>query len=278
MTVDNTEGDYVAERIRTSELAVGGSSPVEALLANSLREGKPLTDDGSLYDTVQGAENAASSFVFVPPGSFNESVTVDTPGMTLLGSGRASLIDGGTIGDAITVTASNVTIEALSVKTPQGNGANHLGIFGQASNMAVRNVHSPECDSVPFVSENAPDSKFINCTAKNTDNYAVQCSLRTTVIGCVFESVDNGITDTDDDCIVAHNIINGTTSGDGVGFGNNDHIIIGNRIHNASGNGIQATGNDIIIANNRVSDSGGQDIDDSGTGTVLDANLTGSAN
>jgi len=70
-----------------------------------------LADDGSLYDTVQAAENTAKSFVLVPPGTFNESVTIDTAVLTLLGSANSTHIRGST--NTIRPEASNITIENL---------------------------------------------------------------------------------------------------------------------------------------------------------------------
>jgi len=38
MTQDSASGDYVVERVRAADMAVGGNSLAESMLANSLRE------------------------------------------------------------------------------------------------------------------------------------------------------------------------------------------------------------------------------------------------
>jgi parallel beta-helix repeat protein len=280
MSEESASGSAVAERLRASSIAVGDSSPVEAMLANSLRERKPLADDGALYDTVQAAENAASSFVFVPPGTFNESVTIDTAGLTLLGSGRATLIDGNNSGVAIDVTASNVDINQLSVRTDDGSG--YSGISCSASDLKVSNIHVQNTDSEGIVS-NATRTTVIN---SRVEGWAAR-GIRTVSGGDKSKIIGNIVTTTktaapciqvDNDSIIAHNVTDG--SDDGIYANNSDNIIIGNRVMNAADHGIVVTGTtaDTIVANNRVSDSGNADIFNGGSNTTLDANLTGASN
>jgi len=164
MTQESASGSAVAERVRAADIAVGGNSPVTAMLANSLKERKPLADTGELYDSIQAAENDASAFIFVPPGTFNESVTIDTAGLTLLGSGRATHISGGS-SDAIVITSSNISVEALSVSTTAGGGNTVRGVLGStgADSTTLKNVVVRDSDSDGIRFEDGSDHDVVNC-------------------------------------------------------------------------------------------------------------------
>jgi hypothetical protein len=285
MTQESASGSAVAERIRTANLAVGGNSPVTAMLANALRERKPLADTGELYDSVQEAENAASAFVFVPPGTFNESVTIDTVGLTLLGSGRATLIDGGTINHAIVVDSANVTIDSLSVKTSPGSGNAYSGIRSGAGadSATIKNVTVRYSDGVGIDFRDGTDNSYLNCTVESSDGASLQATAeRTTCSGCIVESSgETGIKfSLADDSVIANNIVK-SCADDGILVNGNDMVVGSNRVINSANDGI-VTGTssaDSIIYNNRISDSGGSDINDTdGTTTTLDGNLTGASN
>jgi hypothetical protein len=285
MTQESASGSAVAERIRTANLAVGGNSPVTAMLANSLKERKPLADDGALHDTVQDAVNAAGSFVFVPPGTFNESVTIDTAGLTLLGSGRATLIDGGTINHAIIVDGPNISVDSLSVKTSAGSGNSYAGVRSNsnADSASIKNVVIRDSDATGIDFRDGADNAYINCTVEASDGASLQATAeRTTCTGCIVESSgETGIKfSLADDSIIANNIVK-SSSDDGILVNGNDMVVGSNRVINSTNDGI-VTGTssaDSIIYNNRVSDSGASDINDTdGTGTTLDANLTGPSN
>lgn len=282
MSQDNTEGNAVAERIRAAEISINGSSSIEAMLANSLKEQKPLADDGKLHDSVQAAENSASSFVFVPPGRFSENVTVDTAGLTLLGSGRATLIEGGSSGVAITISNSNISISDLSVSTTgdgSKGGNSAIDTNTGADSINVENVVVRDSDDRGIRLRNGNEHVVKDCTVEKTDNDAIRFGVvRCIARGNIVESSgDHGIAVASHDCIAADNVVE-NASADGI-FIDSDCIAIGNRVHNSGDNGIQMiNGNDGIIANNRISGSTNADINDNGTGTILDSNLAGAAN
>lgn len=286
MSEESASGQAVAERVRAANIAVGEGEGVEAMLANSLRERKPLADDGSLYDTVQAAENAASSFVFVPPGTFNESVTIDTAGLTLLGSGRATLINGLNIDHAIEVNAANVTVENLSVQTTSGGGANYDGVnvFASGTNSTIKCVTVRDSDD-SGIQVNADDVNVSNCFIEACDGRSISVAgVRVIVSSCHIDVSSGGgdlVFDETDDGIIENNVQVSGTANNGIYVRNSpsaDCIVIGNRVANADTYGIIVQGDDNIVANNRVSDSGNTDVSDQGTGTTLDANLTGTSN
>lgn len=270
--------------VDASQAFVGGpnETAVAETFTNALVEGKPLADDGALYSTVQDAENAASSWVFVPPGTFNESVTIDTAGLTLEGVGYESYIDGGTIGDAITIDASNVTIRSISVGTTYGAGnANSVIVTGtNADSGLITGVVVRESDYYGIWPSDGTDWTISNCRVDNTESASIRVGgARSIVFGCVVTNADAvaGVYVGGDDSIVSSCVFD-SAGGKTINLQGSDSIAIGCRIHNASEHGIEVNSADSIVANNRVSDSTDTDINDSGTGTATDANLTGSAN
>lgn len=284
MSEQSASGEAVAERVRAANIAVGDSSSVEAMLANSLREGKPLADTGKLYDSIQAAENDASTFIFVPPGTFNESVTIDTAGLTLLGSGRATLIDGGTTNDAILLDATNITVKNLSVQTTAGVGNSYGGIETSvnSNSITVENVVVRDSDNYGIRANNGSDYIIKNCVVESADGRGIETSApRTIVSSCIVKGgvAQHGIISQTggDDMIVSNCIVN-SVGNDGINLQEPDSIAIGNRVISSGDDGIVINNADCIVANNRISDSTNADINNSGAGTTLDANLTGPSN
>jgi hypothetical protein len=262
-----------------NEMELAGGGLTSATLSNCLKEGKPLADTGDLYSTIQDAENAASSWVFVPPGTFNESVSIDTAGLTIAGAGYDTLIDGGTTNHAVEVTANDVTVTDLSVKTTAGSGNTYNGVQISSGGCNVVSVVVRDSDHRGIrVSTNC---KVINCRIESTDSDGIYSGNRSENPIYAHNVIRNcggyGIHVVAVDAIVACNIINDPNSL-GIFDNRHDEIYIGNRIINASDHGIYTKGADNIIANNRVSDSTNSDLSDEGSGTLLDANLTGASN
>jgi len=285
MTQESTSGQAVAERVRAADIAVGGNSPVTAMLANSLKERKPLADTGELYDSVQEAENAASAFVFVPPGTFNESVTIDTEGLTLLGSGDATLIDGGALsgGDiVVSIDASNVTVDSVQVTGSGGNGR-AINISSAVTNITAKNVTVSGNTNDGIALNDGSGHRAINCRVGAVADAGIFVKERSVISGCIVDGAGGsgiatfGTGDDNDDVVIANNIIKNTGT-DSIKLNGDDTIVIGNRVINSNSSGISFNGADCIIANNRVSDSTNSDIADFGTGTTLDGNLTGASN
>lgn len=266
-------------------LEVGGNNPIFSFLTSTMASGKALADDGKAYDSVQDAENAASSFVLVGPGTFSESVTIDTAGLTLAGAGYDTLIDGGTTGTAITIDATDVSVLNLSVQTTAGAGNSFVGIGSGASANSGKlvNVTVRDSDSHGINPTDGDYWRISNCTVESADGKGIDTDgpENTVISHCIVQSgvSDDGILTRGDDSIVANCIVVGVAD-DGIYLLNNDNIGIGNRIHNAGATGFDIGPNstDSICANNRISDSGGSDINNQGSGTVLDDNQTGASN
>ena len=247
--------------------------------------GKALADDGNLYDSVQNAVDAATGYVIVGPGTFNESVSIGTAGLTLQGSGQGTLIDGGTNGHAVHIQANNVTVENLSVRTEPSTDDMRAGVVTDSSysNATISNIKVRESDA-EGVKVQSPNSTVDGCVALNSSGVAT-IYIMSGAVNCVARNChvsndgNNGIRVTGDDSVIIGCYIENTATDGIVINSGNDCVIGGNRIHNAGDSGINMySGTQNIIFNNRVSDSTNSDIADSGTSTTLDDNLTGTAN
>lgn len=269
-------------REQYEEVSLGGKSKVQAWLTTALVDQKVLADDGKAYSTVQEAENNAGSWIFIPPGTFNESVSVNTSNFMIQGSGEASLIDGGTTGTALDITAGDNTVRNLACQTTPGNSNTFHGI-ASSSEVTVAECVIPQADS-SGVELRTNDTVAVRCRV-DAENIGIVTD-RSIVSSCFITTTDSGdggngegIIDSGINNIISHNVFNSpfeigillNTTGGG-------NIALGNRLLSCGTNGIQLESDGNIVGNNRISDSGGNDLVDNGAGTVLDANLTGSAN
>jgi parallel beta-helix repeat protein len=265
--------------VSAKALGLGDSPLINGLLTSALNDGEVLADDGYVYSTVQAAQDAASSWIFIGPGTFNESVTIDTAGLTVQGSGHNTLIDGTSNTNAINVGATDVTISSLRVDVNTDNGGQ--GILSNAAKTTIINTYvsggqfrTIEADDV--------DAIVSDCICED-GGIGIEIGLRGIVSNNTVRDMrdtDAGIKAISDDAIISNNTVT-SPNGDGINTGGgNDCIVIGNRVHNAGDRGIYIHPDsiDIIVANNRVSDSTNSDLGDDGTGTLFDGNNTGASN
>jgi hypothetical protein len=253
----------------------------------ALKNGEPMADTGKTYSTVQGAVDAASSWVFVPPGTYNESVTIETEGLTLRGAGYDTLIDGGTSGSAIKVASSDITVSHLSVSTESGTGNSYHGIHsGSGADFnTIENVFVRDSDFDGFFLEHGSHHRILNCIFEFADSNGVRTRASSVIVsGCIVkdlgsESFADGIAVQGEDSIIANCIVKdvGSTA---LQLQASNCMVIGSRSINSGSTGVRVPSyvEDCIVANNRISNSSNSDISDSGSNTTLDGNLTGSAN
>lgn len=276
-----------------NEMELAGGGLTSATLSNCLKEGKPLADTGELYSTIQDAENAASSWVFVPPGTFTEQVDIDTDGISIIGSGYGSFIDADTIGDCFTINADDVTISNLRLfandiyirigNSTAANGGKITNCFFGPENSGdangARGIDASTNTANNWIVRNCYAQYlggFLAWTGSNANRWVVDSNI-------VFEPTADALNTNYGEDIVASNnniVMAGSNNSIGIKIYGSDQIVIGNRVHNAGNDGIKVTGDgfDCIVANNRVSNSGGTDINNGGSGTITDGNLTGGAN
>lgn len=248
----------------------------------ALKNGEPMADTGKTYSTVQGAVDAASSWVFVPPGTYNESLTVNTHDLVIRGGGRGSYIDGGTAGHAIQIDAANVDIRNLSVETSAGSGNDYHGIAtsSNADRVTLEQVRIRDADFRGVNIFDGGQHHVINCIVESSDEHAIlnNGDGNTVISGCITQSNVGlrGLYPLGDGSIVVNNIVN-DPGGVGIRVQMDDGIVGGNRVHSSGAVGIDDSNKNNIIFNNRVSDSSNADIRGRDSNT-LDGNLTGSAN
>jgi hypothetical protein len=225
--------------------------------------------------------NNASSFVRVGPGEFRESVTINTAGLTLEGSGERTLIDGEQSGDAIKVSASDVTIQNLSAQTSNGGDIAINIPVESDTGASVLNVLIPESGD-EGINIRGNGGLIAGTTIENVAQRGIFCNKnlstlaggdRVIVTNCIISDCGSSAILTQGGENVISNCICRGTGSHGIVNSGNDAIVIGNRIDNTVNNGIDNSNNDTILANNRISNTGGSGIFDDGTGNVLDANL-----
>jgi len=264
-------------------LEVGSNSPIGGMFTSAIASGKALADDGELYDSVQTAVDNATGIVFVGEGTFNESVTISTQGLTLQGSGNSTVIDsnGQGIGTSIRLDASNVTLSNFKIEAGIRDG---IRTESAISGISIRNITVTDWGddnaAIDLIDTTvATDCIISNCLVDggtvNTAR-AIRGGKRSIVTGCQVVNMNNydGIT-ARSDSIVANCIVD-VVGRYGIAI-SDDSIAIGNRVLNAGDAGINTGSLDGIVANNRVSDSGNTDLSLDST-TTNDDNKTGSAN
>lgn len=267
-------------QVESNSVKTGGptETSITTTIVNSLVDGEPLADDGETYSTVQDAENNASSWVFVPPGTFSEAISVTTSNLALVGSGAASTIDGGTTGDAVSVEANNVTISDISVQTTGGGGNAFRPIHLPSGNSGctVSDVVSTDSDDDSIRGNNHTELSVIGTRVENSDGGGINLGPRGICSGCLALSPGQNSGPANNDGVFSNTIIQ-NSGNRGFGAGGTDSIGYALRVINSSDDGIQVFGgiSNFIVANCRVSGSGVSSIDDGGTGTILDGNLTG---
>lgn len=169
-----------------SEIA-GGVAPATTI-PKVVSDGTVLADDGNVYDTVQAAENAASDWIFIGVGTFAEAVTVDTAGLLIRGSGRGTLIDGGTDGTALQVNAARVTVKDLDLKTTAGAGNLFDGLDADADEFHGENIRIRDSDNEGFTlgaggGASAQYSTLYNCHVESCDGTAYSLSDADILVG-----------------------------------------------------------------------------------------------
>jgi len=278
---DATDALAIEDRVNSALAEIPRGAETDLIggkFAQTLDEGKVLNDAGNVYESIQAAVDEADSWVKVGPGTFNESVTIDTAGLKLEGSGERTLIDSGK-NDAVYTNQDNVTVRNLSVITTQDpSGGNNYGFISDGAFSTFENCSMDDGDRLVIFT--GPNSVAKNCTVTNSDRGITMTSSDNIIVGNTMKNLESGwgtrVTTTGaDNCLFAYNEMSDII-GNGMDIETNDNIFYGNRIDNVEEKGIIIEGgsNDNIVAKNRISNTGNTGIDDNGTGTVLDNNLT----
>ena len=258
----NSAVGYIPQNISTD--LIGGK------FAETVSEGKALADDGNVYDTIQAAQDAASSWVKVGPGDFRESVTIDTAGLTLEGSGERTKVKFAGNDRKIYVNNNNITVNSFSIENSSSNSS-VVYVDPAGSNTTLSNLSVNGTDQ-SGIQCNGFDSLIINCTVSNASPRCINADAEQNIVTqCYVSDGESGINIGESDSIVSFNVVENSQDEGINSF--DDSIIIGNMIQNTDSFGILIGSADAnsIIANNRLVNTAG--IDDDGTGTELDGNL-----
>lgn len=271
--INSLSGDFeVADLTNgtTASVPTGVSTDLlSGKFAQTVSEGKALADDGNVYDTIQAAENAASSWVRVGPGTFTDPVTIDTNGMTLVGSGEGTVLNKRVIVD---LGITGVTIDSMRIEM---EGQSGTAVRSSGEGTLVRNLHIvSDTDPDTAIKANADQMLIDNCRIDGfrngvlfEDSYS-RCSCVNSIIE---NSSSTGCNIQGEDHLCQNNIIDNSAQ-EGIFISDNDCIVRGNVVRN-SAVGIDVIGIDNLVAKNRVYNND-TNISDSGTQTLLDANIT----
>lgn len=252
-------------------------------------DGKAVSSSSdSHFQTVQEAIDATDSggAVIVGAGTFTENVTISSTknNIVVAGTGRSTLIDGGTGGAAILVDgADSVTIRDLAVQTTAGGGSSGEGVevSGAVDNITIDRVTVEESDDlgIQFASTvTGQRNQIVNCRVINTDGHGVFVQAGTVdVLGTtVFGAGTNGIETQSADCKIQDCRVFDQTQARGIRVRGNNTIIEGCRVDGSGTDGIQADGNDCEIADCRVTGAWGDGIQLAGDSTLVTGNsITG---
>lgn len=222
----------------------------------------PCNSLGRAYAAVEQAiddleADGGGGWVYVPPGTWNEALTMDDNDLELFGAGWASIIDGGTTGHAINISAANCIVKDLQTKTTAGGGNSFEGITCSGNLLQVINVFFNGSDNTN-ITFTGNDILVAYCYLYDADFSAANVDgPRSRWIGnYIHQAGWDGlmVSGSADNCVIRGNIIN-TVSNNGID--------------------INANGEDCIYDGNRITGAAGAAINDaSGTSTAGDNDTT----
>lgn len=136
------------------------------------------------YTQVDQAIDAGAKSIFIKNGTYSP-FDADVAGLHIVGESWDVIIDGGTTDDAIDLSAANITVENLTVKTTSGTGNAYDGIDVTASNARIVRVQCTDSDDTGININTGGVEIFISdCLFLSSDGNAVYVDgPRSRVIG-----------------------------------------------------------------------------------------------
>jgi len=188
LRIDTDGLDMTAVRIGDS-IAVNGSPSVSALFATALADGTVLGGDGAEYTSIQTALSN-SDVAIVGPGTFNESVSMQADGQSIIGVGNNSNIDGGTSAPAIDIGNNDeCLITGVKVQTTAGGGNNNAAIqLGNANKTQVNDVLVRASDADGINNSEGDDCVFRGCRFFDSSIDGTSIVLESNTARCVVDS------------------------------------------------------------------------------------------
>lgn len=221
--------------------------------------GRAVADNGATYTSITDALDDATDMVMVGPGTFDESVEINQDDLTLMGSGRGTLIDGG-VENAITVNGSNVSISALASRCDPDAGTSVDGINTSpgSDGLMVRDVHVLETDSIGILVRGEA-ATVIGCVVDNTGSQGIYYTSggRGMVGMCsIGDGVSqNGVRVESQSTAVAACTI-GSVGQAGVNIGGSNNSVVGTTVSGSTASGVLVRGDNNTIGDCTVRDSG----------------------
>lgn len=225
------------------------ASPVTTSVSQAFKNGKVIADDGNAFNTVQGAVDAADSIVKIPPETFKEQVTVTTNGLTIVGSGYNTKVNG-TDWRAFYVQGSDITITNLSVLTQPGGGGYEAIRQESGTDIMIKDVVVRDSEFYPIRTDGSNALiQNVNIEQSNTNMGMVLRGNRTIVDSCFANNIQCFDLKGDDsvaiNCIANQGYRGFTITG-------NDCVINGCISYKIGDIGIDINGTDDIVVNNRM--------------------------
>lgn len=143
-------------------------------------------NDDPFQDAINAAEAAGGGIVYADDKTYNETLTIDSNNVWVIGAGMdQTIVDGTTEGPGIHIDADNVIVSDLTARCTAGQGSNRdgirvvdsadviilncevenadrnaFGVSGTCSKVVVRNCVAQDADEVAFFSGGASSSQI----------------------------------------------------------------------------------------------------------------------
>lgn len=209
------------------------------LTAWDSKGGRPFNSKGNSFTTVQAAidDLAGDGWVFVPAGTWNETLVIDENNVELFGAGWSSIINGGTSGHAIDIRGDNCVVRDLQCKTTAGQGNSYCALETTgASKTMIERVYASQSDDWGISTHDSPNSLIVGCWADNADSRGILAGNSSRIVGCLVTNAGTwGIyaTSQGSNAVIIGCVID-TTGDDGIYIYSNakNCVVVGNRITN----------------------------------------------
>jgi hypothetical protein len=174
---------------------------------------RPINSKGHSFATVQAAldDLGGDGFVYVPPGTYAEAVTISDNNVLLFGAGRSSYINGGTTSHAIAVSGDTCIVRDLRVSTTGGSGNVYHGVYTTGLDIIVENVYVSASD-YRGISIQGARGLALRCHVSSCDNEGIAVAhTPSRVVGNYVD--DTLITSAaGDDSVIVSNYITGAVT------------------------------------------------------------------
>jgi hypothetical protein len=232
-----------------------------------------------VYDSIQAAVDAASSYVRIGEGQFNESLNISGSGLKVLGSGESTVIS-----SKVDINSANISLSRIRFSSEgrvHAKGANGIECMncqfesrGVSFGAGPTQVFLESCNNWVFTNckfdgTNVNDTRGVQAAGSNNGVFSSNLcvgNLRGIDLSLDFsESAPRNV-------IIANNVFKESTSR-GIQSEGADTVVHGNLILNTVQHGVGLFGSGgHIVTNNIIKGYGGNAITDSGGSNKIEDN------